>query len=112
MEPIFPLLIVLLIAGLAVALTISVYRARNYRDLFHSVQNNYDEVLDRAMEAEREFGSLTQEYDYLKATFSQTLNMFQNRQTVAVMTDAQVQIISQTISSLVQAAAKNPNQLN
>jgi hypothetical protein len=109
---IFPIAVIVIIGGLAVALTISIYRVRNYRDLFHSVRENYDEVLDRAMEAEREFGSLTQEFDYMKQTFTQTLALFQNRQSVAVMTDAQVQLISQTISALVQGAAKNPNQLN
>lgn len=105
-------IVVLLFVGLSVAGTVAAYRALHFRDLYYGLRENYDDLLDRALEAEKEYGSVQQEYDYLKATFGQALNLFQNRQSVAVMTDAQVQLISQTIASIVQATAKNPNQLN
>jgi hypothetical protein len=108
MEPVFPLLIILLIVGLAVAATIAIFRARHWRDMFASQRSIYESTMDRAMEAERELGHLTEEHGTLKTTFQQALALFQNRQSVAVMTDAQVNLISQTIAQLVaQQAGKN-----
>jgi hypothetical protein len=106
------IVLVLLSASLAAGAVFAYFLFQRYKDLYYGLRENYDELLDRALEAERMYGSVSQEYSYLKESFQQALNLFQNRQSVAVMTDAQVQLISQTIASLVQATAKNPNQLN
>jgi hypothetical protein len=112
MEPIFPLLIILLIIVLSVDCTVQYFRVRHWRGMFESQRAIYDSTLENALDAERECGRLTQEYGYLKETFQTTIAMLSGRQTVAVMTDAQVQLISNTLASLVTAQGKNPSQLN
>jgi len=78
--------------------------------MFDQQRSIYESTLDRALEAEHDFGHLTEEYSQLKETFSGTLQLLQNRQTVAVMTDAQMQLLSQTISQLVMSQT-GKNQL-
>lgn len=102
------IVLILLIVSLTAGTVLAYVRIGFWKDRFEDQRAIYDDTLDRAMEAERELGRLEEEHTSLKTTFTGTLAMLQNRQSVVMMTDAQVNLISQTIAHLVaQVAGKN-----
>jgi hypothetical protein len=100
-----------LLVGLSVALVsvvaLYVFRTRGLREANQFLHDENIEIMDRAIQAERESSAARTELGFLKTT---VVTLVQ-RPGVVVMTEEQFGILSNTIQQAVQAIVK-PNSLN
>lgn len=99
---------ILLGAGIALAFVFLAISRSHWRDMHDDVRAIYDSTLDALLEAEKASARAQQELSWLKTT----IGTIASRQSLAVLTDEQVQFICQSISQVVLSAAKSPDRLN
>lgn len=95
-------------AGVALAFVFLIISRSTWRSRFGDVRAIYDSTLDELIKAEREAARAQQELAWLKTT----IGTIASRQSLAVLTDEQVQFLSNSISQIVMSAAKSPDRLN
>lgn len=82
--------------------------AHKYRTMYEELDMSYAEIFDRAMAAEKRTGKAEAETEFHK----QTIAMILNRPSISAMNEDQFQALINTITAAVQAANKQPNQMN
>lgn len=76
--------------------------------MYEDQHDVYLEILDRALEAERDKTRAEVELGYLK----QTISVIASRNAIAVLTDGQIHHMVDAISQIMLSAAKTPSQMN
>lgn len=102
------ILIGLFSSGLLLGFLYQYARLSYWREAFWTRDEDYNDIMNRAILAEREASKLQADMEFQK----RTLTIIASRESVAVLTDAQVQAVIQSIAQLVMSQQKTPDQMN
>jgi len=83
-------------------------RLAYWRGAYWNRDEDFKEVMNRAIQSEREAATLKSEMEFQK----RTLTLIASRDSVAILTDGQVQHVVQSIAQLVLSSQKAPSQMN
>lgn len=83
-------------------------RLSYWRDAYYNRDEDFKEIMNRAILAERESARIVQDIEFQK----RTLSLIARRDSVAILTDAQVQHVVQSLAQLIMSQTKAPSQMN